>query len=600
MELADFVALAAVFAFAFVGGQIAQRMRQPVMVGLIVSGVALGTVAAAWAPLGDALFVDVGTRQLTRPVQAVFDLGIAFLMFFTGMEISIHRLSRAGRAATILALADTGLGFLIGGLVGVLFGWSWTDIFFLGAIIVMSSLSVAAKSLVELRRLDNRETEFLLSAMVVEAFISMVLLTLSTSIIVVGGGSGPSRDMAEMGLAVALVYVTLIAVAVLVVPRLARGMAAIRHEEVFILLALTMVFSAAALSWAFGLPFMIGAFFMGVAFSETSLTDRLRLRLMSLKDAFTAAFFVGFGALINLGLLVEGEVALMVALAIPLIVFNEVLLTSAVGFLIGLGRREAINLGTAFLGRAEDAVMFASVGGRLKDEAGRGALPHGSSLYPFAGGVSLVMSVLTPKLMKVSVPIADALAAAMPVWLRFGATLVQRALSIEFGPEGSPRPRRSAAFAATTAGLLACVLMLVATFRGGDRLERLLLCALALAAWAAHAVAMRSSIRRLAPSLDLTGLRLLTRDREMLADYVSSALSVLLLIPLLVAAAFPLGAWTALAVPAAVLPVVLAMSRSVHRRAVEPPRGMSGQAMLDAEAKADGKHLQHERGGGHG
>jgi len=337
-----------------------------------------------------------------------------------------------------------------------------------------------------------------------------------------------------------------------------------------------------------------------VAFSETALTDRLRVRLMSLKDAFVAAFFVGFGALINLGLLVEGEVALMVALAIPLIVFNEVLLTSAVGFLIGLGRREAINLGTAFLGRAEDAVMFASVGGRLKDEAGRGALPHGSSLYPFAGGVSLVMSVLTPKLMKVSVPIADALAAVMPVWLRFGATLVQRALSIEFGPEGSPRPRRSAAFAATTAGLLACVLMLVATFRGGDRLERLLLCALALAAWAAHAVAMRSSIRRLAPSLDLTGLRLLTRDREMLADYVSSALSVLLLIPLLVAAAFPLGAWTALAVPAAVLPVVLAMSRSVHRRAVEPPRGMSGQAMLDAEAKADGKHLQHERGGGHG
>lgn len=599
MELADFVALAAVFAFAFVGGYIAQRMRQPVMVGFIVAGVALGTIAAAWSPLGDALFRDVGVRQLSRPVQAVFDLGITFLMFFTGMEISIHRLSRAGRAATILALADTGLGFLIGGMVGVLFGWSWTDIFFLGGIIVMSSLSVAARSLIELRRLDNRETEFLLSAMVAETFISMVLLTLSTSLIVVGGGSGPSRDMAEMGLAVAFVYVTLIAVAVLVVPRLARGMAAIRHEEVFILLALTMIFSAAALSWAFGLPFMIGAFFMGVAFSETALTDRLRVRLMSLKDAFVAAFFVGFGALINLGLLIEGEVALMVAVTIPLIVFYEVVLTSAVGFLMGLARREAVNLGTAFLGRAEDAVLFASVGGRLKDEAGRAALPHGSSLYPFAGGMSLVMSVLTPKLMRVSVPIADALATAVPEWLRFGATLVQRVLSVELAPEGPPAPRRSMAFAVATAGFLAIVLALVGTFRRDEPLERLLLYTFALAVWASHAVAMRSVFRRLAPSLDLTGLRVLTRDREMLTDHVSYTVSVLLLIPLLVAAAFPLGAWTALVVPAAVLPVVLSLSRSIHRRAVEPPRGMSGQAMLDAEAKADGKRLQHGRGGGH-
>ena len=599
MELADFVALAAVFAFAFVGGYIAQRMRQPVMVGFIVAGVALGTIAAAWSPLGDALFRDVGVRQLSRPVQAVFDLGITFLMFFTGMEISIHRLSRAGRAATILALADTGLGFLIGGLVGVLFGWSWTDIFFLGGIIVMSSLSVAARSLIELRRLDNRETEFLLSAMVAETFISMVLLTLSTSLIVVGGGSGPSRDMAEMGLAVAFVYVTLIALAVLVVPRLARGMAAIRHEEVFILLALTMIFSAAALSWAFGLPFMIGAFFMGVAFSETALTDRLRVRLMSLKDAFVAAFFVGFGALINLGLLIEGEVALMVAVTIPLIVFYETVLTSTVSFLMGLVRREALNLGTAFLGRAEDAVMFASVGGRLKDEAGRAALPHGSSLYPFAGGVSLVMSVLTPKLMKLSAPIADTLASAMPAWLRFGATLVQRVLSIELWPEPL-RSRRSLAFAATTLAFLACVLALIATFRGDDALERLGLVAVAFAIWASHAAVMRSAFRAIGPSLDLTGLNLLTRDREMLTDHVSYMLSTLLLIPLLVASAFPIGAWAALAAPAAVLPVVLALSRSVHRKAVEPPHGMSGLAMLDAEAKADGKSLQRGRGGGPG
>jgi len=587
-----------VFAFAFLGGHLAQRSHQPAVVGYIIAGVALGTIGAAWAPLGNNLFVDVGTREVSRSVQAVFDFGITFLMFFTGMEISIHRLSRAGRAATVLALADTGFGFLIGGLLGSLFGWDWRSIFFLGSIIVMSSLSVAAKSLIELRRLDNRETEFLLSAMVVEAFISMVLLTLSTSLVVVGEGGGPHEDVTQVAVAVATVYVALIAAAIFLVPKIAERMAGIRHEEVFILLALTMVFSAAALSWSFGLPFMIGAFFMGVAFSETTLTERLRIRLMSLRDAFTAAFFVGFGMFINLGLLLKGDIVLMVALAIPLILFNEVVLTSLVGFFMGLGRREAVNLGTAFLGRAEDAILFASVGGRLKDEAGDPALPHGTSLYPFAGGVSLIMSVLTPKLMKVSTRIADAFGRAVPRWLGFGGMLVQRALTAELSPEDAARHGRSPGLLAATLALLVAALALIGTFRHPDWTVRAVLIAVALALWASHARLTRRGLRRLGQSLDLTGLNILSRDRTTLADYVSSTISCIMLIGVLVAAVFPLGPLITLVVPAVIIAVVMAMSKRVYVAAVEPPKGMHAREMLDKQMRADGLEARRKGGGG--
>jgi CPA2 family monovalent cation:H+ antiporter-2 len=596
--LGDFVALAVVFAFAFLGGHLAQRSRQSMVVGYIVAGVALGTIGAAWVPLGKSLFVDIGIRQVSRSVQAVFDFGITFLMFFTGMEISIHRLSRAGRAAIVLALADTGFGFLIGGLLGSLFGWDWRGIFFLGSIIVMSSLSVAAKSLIELRRLDNRETEFLLSAMVVEAFISMVLLTLSTSLIVVGGGGGPHEDVTQVAVAVATVYVALIAAAIFLVPRIARRMAGIRHEEVFILLALTMVFSAAALSWAFGLPFMIGAFFMGVAFSETTLTERLRIRLMSLRDAFTAAFFVGFGMLINLQLLLKGDVVLMVALAIPLIVFNEVVLTSTIGFFMGLGRREAVNLGTAFLGRAEDAILFASVGGRLKDEAGAPVLSHGTSLYPFAGGICLAMSILTPKLMKVSARMADALGRAMPRWLRFGGMLVQRTLAVELSPEEAARHGRSPGLLAATLALLVAALVLIGTFRYPDWRVRAALTAVALAIWAVHAWLTRRGLRVLGQSIDLTGLNVLSRDREALAGYVSSTISAIMLMGVLVAALFPMGPLMALLAPAAIIPVILFMSKRAYAAAVEPPVGMHAHEMLDNQMRADGLEAGRGRGGG--
>lgn len=68
MDLLDFVALAAVFIFAFLGAYIAWKRKQSLIVGYILSGVALGTLAAYWGPLGDAVFVEVETRHLAPPV----------------------------------------------------------------------------------------------------------------------------------------------------------------------------------------------------------------------------------------------------------------------------------------------------------------------------------------------------------------------------------------------------------------------------------------------------------------------------------------------------------------------------------------------------
>ena len=410
MDLQDFVALAAVFVFAFLGGYIAWARRKSLIVGYILAGVALGTLAVYWEELGDALFFDISARQLSDPVQVVFDLGITFLMFFIGMEISLRRLSQAGRPATLVAVTDTGFNLFAGVVIGTIMGWGWQDIFFLSGIILMSSLSVAAKALIELRRLDNPETEFLLSAMVVEAFIAMVLLTLSTSVIVVTEDS-PQGGISDIAMAVAVVYITLLVLAMFIIPRLSRRMELVRNEEIFILMALTLVFSAAALSWVFGLPFMIGAFFMGIAFSETALTERLRTRLISLRDAFTAAFFIAFGMMIDLGQLFRPETLTMVGLAVAFIFLNEMVFTPTMSFFMGFSRRQVINKGAALLGRGEDAILFASVGGGLTDESGDHLLANGVRLYPFAGGLCLIMSVLTPWVMKYSEAIADRMAA---------------------------------------------------------------------------------------------------------------------------------------------------------------------------------------------
>jgi CPA2 family monovalent cation:H+ antiporter-2 len=594
LDLQDFVALAAVFAFAFLGAYIAWRRQQSLIVGYILSGVALGTLAAYYGPLGDALFVDIGSRQLSHPVQVIFDLGITFLMFFIGMEISLRRLGMAGRSATLVAVTDTGFNLFAGIIIGTIFGWGWQDIFFLSGIILMSSLSVAAKALIELRRLDNRETEFLLSAMVVEAFIAMVLLTLSTSVIVVSEDS-PQGGITDIAKAVAVVYVVLLILAMFVIPRIARKMETIRHEEIFILMVLTLIFSAAALSWAFGLPFMIGAFFMGIAFSETALTERLRTRLISMRDAFAAAFFIAFGMMIDLEQLFQAETIIMVVMAVAFIFLNEMVFTASISFFMGLGRREVINMGAALLGRGEDAILFASVGGGLKDANGDHLLPNGMKLYPFAGGLCLIMSLLTPWVMKYSVRVADRMGRGVPAWLKFGGTLVQRTMAIELDQDSHKKHGHAVAVTITLLLFFACIMGLVATFKPQDEEMHMLFAAGGLLMWALLALSIRFRFRKFQEFIKLAGLDLLYKDRKMLVDYVSTTLAVLLLLGLGMVAVSPINVgYSLLLVPAGIGGVLYNTYRT-HKKAVNPPRHLHAQEMLEMQARASGKRLRKRR-----
>ncbi len=594
MDLQDFVALAAVFVFAFLGAYIAWRRQQSLIVGYILSGVALGTLAAYHGPLGDALFTDVASRQLSHPVQVIFDLGITFLMFFIGMEISLRRLGQAGRSATLVAVTDTGFNLFAGIIIGTIFGWGWQDIFFLSGIILMSSLSVAAKALIELRRLDNRETEFLLSAMVVEAFIAMVLLTLSTSVIVVTEES-PQGGVTDIAKAVAVVYVVLLILAMFVVPRLARRMETIRHEEIFILMVLTLIFSAAALSWSFGLPFMIGAFFMGIAFSETALTERLRTRLISMRDAFAAAFFIAFGMMIDLEQLFQAETIIMVLMAVAFIFLNEMVFTASVSFFMGLGRREVINMGAALLGRGEDAILFASVGGGLKDADGNHLLPNGMKLYPFAGGLCLIMSLLTPWVMKYSVRVADRMGRGVPGWLRFTGVLIQRTMAIELDPNSHKKHGHAVAVTVTLLMFFACVMGLVATFKPADDEMHLLFAGAGLLTWALLALSLRFRFRKFQEEIKLVGLDLLYKDRKMLVDFVSTTLSLLLLLGLGMVAIAPISVGYSLLLVPLGLGAVLVHSKRIHKRAVSPPKHLHAQQLLEMQARASGKRLRKRR-----
>ncbi len=98
-------------------GEVAERLGQPGLVGELIAGIALGTVAAQYA---DLLPHIAGLDQ--NPVfDSITDLGMFFIMLFAGVELQPHRLIKYSRGAFVVAICGMVLPMALGiGLAKVL------------------------------------------------------------------------------------------------------------------------------------------------------------------------------------------------------------------------------------------------------------------------------------------------------------------------------------------------------------------------------------------------------------------------------------------------------------------------------------------------
>ena len=163
----------------FLGAAIASRIKIPIIIGYIIAGILIGPNihlrlfgASYDGILADSVFL-----------QSISQLGLVLLLFFVGLEFSVAKLMKTKEAAAILAATNLAVNFFAGFVIGAWLGWPVIDTIFLAGVIGMSSSAIAAKSLIDLKRLGNKETEFLLGMVILESFMAMFILTLANGMI---------------------------------------------------------------------------------------------------------------------------------------------------------------------------------------------------------------------------------------------------------------------------------------------------------------------------------------------------------------------------------------------------------------------------------
>ncbi|MBU4351698.1 MAG: cation:proton antiporter [Nanoarchaeota archaeon] len=103
-------------------------------------------------------------------------LGMAFLMFMTGLETDITRLSKSKNKIVIMALLNALIPFCVGLIITKLFGYSWIVSILIGIVFISSSVAIIISSLKENKSISQDVAQLILSAVIVADIVSLIAL----------------------------------------------------------------------------------------------------------------------------------------------------------------------------------------------------------------------------------------------------------------------------------------------------------------------------------------------------------------------------------------------------------------------------------------
>ncbi|GAA2967528.1 cation:proton antiporter [Lentilactobacillus parakefiri] len=324
---------------------ISQRLGMPAVIGQLIAGVILGPGI-------------LGILQNTELMHAGAEIGVIILMFIAGIESDLDLLKKYFKPAMSVAAIGVLFPMVIFYIYGQMMGQGFERSIFWGVIFAATSVSISVEVLREFKKLNTKEGATILGAAVVDDIIAVILLSIFVSSFGVGGGSS--------NLVVATLYQLMYFLGVIVVVkwgapiilRLAERLPV--HGSVAItslVICLTMAWSADAL----GLSSVVGAFFAGVAVSQTKFQSEVSSSVSSVGYTFfIPIFFVSIGLDMEFSNVIKnlGFIVIMTILAIATKLFG-----GALGaWITKMNWHSALIVGSGMVSRGEMALIIAQIG----------------------------------------------------------------------------------------------------------------------------------------------------------------------------------------------------------------------------------------------
>jgi CPA2 family monovalent cation:H+ antiporter-2 len=276
-----------------------QRFRINQVLGFLSIGMLVGPHAMGrWVV--QFPWLEMFTFSRDSGVQPLAELGVIFLMFLIGLELSVERLWALRRWVFLGGTAQVALSALAIGALAWLFGNTVEMALLLGLVLSLSSTAVVVQMLSQQRTMTTALGQSIFAILMLQDFAVVPLLILVDLL----GNKSSSGLAAVAGMAalksagaVLLIFV----VGRRVVGPAFRLLAGQRQPEVFMALTLLVTLGIAGVTAAAGLSMALGAFLAGLLLAETEYRHEVEVNVEPFKGLLMGLFFMSVGMGIDLG-----------------------------------------------------------------------------------------------------------------------------------------------------------------------------------------------------------------------------------------------------------------------------------------------------------
>jgi Kef-type K+ transport system membrane component KefB len=390
------LALAVILAAAKLGGDVAERIGQPAVLGELVVGVIVGNLSL----LGVGWFQFI-TANAT--IGVIAQLGAVILLFEVGLESTVREMMQVGMRSLLVAVLGVITPWALGWWVGSLL-LPERSVYvhaFLGAVLTATSVGITARVLKDLGHAKSPEARIILGAAVIDDVLGLVVLAaVAAAIAAADSGAVLSYGSIALILGKALLFLFgALWLGVMLSPKLFSLASRLRGRGVLLATALVFCFTFAWLASAIGLASIVGAYAAGLILEDLHYRDfakeerHLEDLVRPISSFLVPVFFVLMGMRVDLSTLMRPEIlGLAAVLTVAAVIGKQACALGALG-----SKLDGLSIGIGMIPRGEVGLIFASIGLTLVVHRG-----HIIDAATYSAVVIMVMltTLVTPPLLK--------------------------------------------------------------------------------------------------------------------------------------------------------------------------------------------------------
>lgn len=362
--LTTLLAIAVILLAARSAGEVARRLRQPEVLGELFAGFVLGpSVLGAFFPnLRNMLFLNNGADLVLSGFSWV---GAILLLLIAGLEVDLDILRAEARPGLFAAAGAIIPSLLLGIVLGAsVLGMPALNSFFLGIVLSVTAVSVAAKVLMEREELRRRFAQVILAAGIAGEVLAWLLI----SVVSAGQHGSPVLAALRSGAFAIAFFVFMLTLGrrftFWIMRRVADQTQIVKGQ---LSLVLVLTFVAAAITEFLGLHALLGAFVFGVLLSRaprssSGVTESIQTITVGF---FAPVFFVLAGMRVDLLQLRTLSAIGTIVIVLVVVTISKVTVSALGARLGGMRSLESVLIGVGLNLKGGTDVIVAILGVEL-------------------------------------------------------------------------------------------------------------------------------------------------------------------------------------------------------------------------------------------